>query len=91
VAVEAWKSSWLSVREFSRRTGIDKGRIRRWAACLNGKPARDPKDPVQFLPVRVMDAVPRGLDIKLTLRNGRSVSIPEGFDLEYLSRALDTI
>lgn len=34
VAIEAWRSSGLSLREFSRGTGIDKGRIRRWTGSL---------------------------------------------------------
>jgi len=91
VAIEAWKSSGLSVREFCRRTGIDSGRIRRWAATLDGKSPRVPDGPVEFHPVRVVGRQLRELEIRLTLDGGRSVSIPEGFDVEYLSLLLDAI
>lgn len=46
---------------------------------------------IEFHPVRVVERGPEGLEMKLTLSNGRSVAIPEGFDLEYLERLLTVV
>lgn len=92
--VERWRKSGLSVEDFAAREGIKSKQLVWWRWKLSTSPPRPAAPaPVQFLPVRVVDAPtlrPRGAPVALeiALPNGRVVRVPEGFDPATLARVL---
>lgn len=56
--LEAWQSSGLSAREFSRREGVQKTCLWRWSreSRLTDAPTGNPKASIKFAPVHVAGA-----------------------------------
>lgn len=86
VVIAAWRSSGESLAGFARRTGVDKQRLRRWAARLG--PGR--RDAVRFHPVRVMDVAAAAGPIEIHVSGCRVVAVP-GVRAEDLRQVLAAI
>jgi hypothetical protein len=76
LVVDAWRASGETQRAFSRRHGVDAGRLARWARRLNppDRPA------VDFPP-----------HLELVLRDDVRVRVGRGFDAEDLRRLLGVL
>src|SRR5438132_63001 len=78
-----WKVSGLMVREFCEREGVTPTASAHCRKEIASRDARDAaaKDPA-FVPVHITPAVAPVLEV--TLRSGRVVRVPPGFDSAHL-------
>ena len=101
VAVDAYRDSGLTIREFSERHGFPPKRLERWSCKLRKLEAAASKNAVSFLPVTVtnsaMQTSPDGPNpsntgpIELTLPSGIRVHLRSNFDCDALRRLLEVV
>jgi transposase-like protein len=86
--VEAWRTSGLSLAEFSRKHGIHVRRLARWARKLGA----EAREPTRFHPVRLRSE-PQEADglIEVVLDDGARIRLGSGFAAADLSRVLDVL
>lgn len=92
--VDRWQKSGLSAEDFAKRAGIERPKqLVWWRWKLRSSPPSPP--PIQFLPVRVVDAAPPLVSassaapaIEVVLPNGRVVRVPPGFEPAMLESVL---
>ena len=92
--IEAWRESGLTLASFSRRYGLNRQRLQRWAGRLG--PVREPSElpeQMRFHPVRVASGGPSAQPhvLEMILDEGIQLRIPEGFDAAYLLEVLDAL
>lgn len=83
--VAAWRTSGLTQQQFATRRGIAASTLSWWSCRLR----REGRRGSRLLPVRVVDAVPRGpVEFRVELAGGRTLHVPASFDDGALRRLL---
>jgi len=92
--VEAWRHSGESQAAFARRHGLQAPRVKYWVDRItdSAKPrALESAAPVEFMPVRVVEAapaVPTGVSQLEVMVAGALVRVGRDFDVELLRRVV---
>jgi transposase len=92
--VERWEKSGQSAEAFAARERISAKRLTwwRWSLHSSSATARAAREPVRFLPVRVVEPSVPGTTsvapVEIVLPNGRIVRVATGFDPATLERVL---
>jgi transposase len=91
--VKQWETSGLDAEVFAKRERINAKRLVWWRWKLRTSAALPrPTEPVQFLPVRVVETATStttsAVPLEIALPNGLLVRIPPGFDPTTLQRVL---
>jgi transposase len=100
--IASWKSSGLSLRQYSEEHGLKAGTLGYWNSRLTAQaadapaPSAGPEAGAMFLAVRVAEPAvpmpePQDDRIELALPGGCVVRVSRGFDAATLDRLLDVV
>jgi hypothetical protein len=91
--IEAWQSSGLSLKEFSRQHGIQSRRLARWShrLGLTASPERPQFHPVHLITAQPIAASGEDPSIEIILPHGQRVGVRRGFAAEDLRSVLEVL
>jgi hypothetical protein len=94
MAIEAWQSSGLSVRQFCRQEGLSEPSFYTWRKQLRPPAVPEPGPgtscpPSAFIQVSLSEASIRGMEFVLS--SGHTLKIPVGVDRQTLTTVLSAL